>query len=136
MFLFDRSKPQTTAPYATEGRITPVYIHFVILGDLYPKAFPMAALALNSCLRHLLVMLSTCLFQFSLSSNVIPRCLTVSLNSMLYFYFSGFVPFPLFCPKGSSLDSTNSIAMLSRDFDSFFVLEASGKCIIGTLTFF
>ena len=34
------------------------------------------------------------------------------------------------------MDSTNSIAMLSRDFDSFFVLEASGKCIIGTLTLF
>ena len=38
--------------------------------------------------------------------------------------------------QDSRPDSTNSTAMLSRDFDSFFVLEASGKCIIGTLTLF
>ena len=56
------------------------------------------------------------------------------------FEMANYVPLRLYGSPSSSclftLDSTNLIAMLPRDFASFFVLEASGKCIIGTLTLF
>ena len=54
------------------------------------------------------------------------------------FEMANYVPLRLYGSPSClfTLDSTNLIAMLSRDFDSFFVLEASGKCIIGTLTLF